>query len=148
MISNAVIIEVGDSCWTLPLGPLLDGEPCGIPVPGNTRSGEWQPVRVLNMGGLRVAREDTDPFRDFHQWRVASRLSDTEFGQWQSRFREAWQEIQQQHRAYAPALGAGLTTLMPLAAAQDGRDLSAASRQAFGAVAVALPPMRSPWLGC
>lgn len=28
---------------------------------------------------------------------------------------------------------------MPLAAAQDGRDLSAASRQAFGAIAVALP---------
>jgi uncharacterized protein len=139
VISNAVIIEAGDSCWALALGPLLDGEPCGAPVPGNTRSGEWQPVRALNMSGPRVVLEDTDPFRDFHQWRVAPRLSDTEFGQWQSTFRAAWQEIQRQHRSYAPALGAGLTTLMPLAAAQDGRNLSAASRQAFGAVAVALP---------
>ena len=139
VISNAVIIQVADSYWTLALGPLLDGEPCGVPVPGNARSGEWQPVRVLNMGGLRVALEDTDPFRGFHQQQVAPRLSDTEFGQWQSTSRGAWQEIQRQHRAYAPALGAGLTTLMPLAAAHDGQGLSAGSRQAFGAVAVALP---------
>jgi uncharacterized protein len=139
VISNAVIIRVADSYWTLALGPLLDGEPCGVPVPGNARSGEWQPVRVLNMGGLLVALEDTDPFRVFHQWQVAPRLSDTEFGQWQSRSRGAWQEIQRQHRAYAPALGAGLTTLVPLAAAQDGQGVSTASRQAFGAVAVALP---------
>ena len=34
VISNAVIIGVGDSCWTLALEPLLDGEPCGVPVPG------------------------------------------------------------------------------------------------------------------
>ena len=139
VIGNAITIQVGDSSWTLELGPLLDGEPCGVRNPGNARSGEWQPVRVLNMGGLRVALEDTDPFRDFHQWQAAARLSDTEFGQWQSTFRAAWQEIQRQHRAYAPALAAGLTTLTPLAAAQDGRDLGAASRQAFGAVAAALP---------
>lgn len=140
IISNALIIRVGESCWTLGLGRLLNGEPCSVPVPGNTRSGEWQPVRVLSVPGLRVPLEDTDPFRDLHQWQAAPRLGDAEFGQWQSTFRAAWREIQQEHGAYAAALGAGLTTLMPLAAAQDGRDLSAASRQAFGAVAVALPP--------
>ncbi len=139
VISNAVLLEAGDSCWTLPMGRLLGGEPCADPVPGNTRSAEWQPVRVLSAAGLRVALEDTDPFRDVHHWAVAPRLSDAEIGRWQSTFAEAWGEIQQQHQAYAPALGAGLTTLVPLAAAQDGRDLSAASRQAFGAVAVALP---------
>ena len=139
VISNAVTIAAGDSRWTFALGPLLAGEPCGAPVPGNTRSGEWQPVRALDMSGWRVALEDTDPFRDFHQGQVAPRLSDAEFGRWQSAFREAWQEIQGQHRAYAPALAAGLTTLVPLAPAQNGRDLSAASRRAFGAVAVALP---------
>ena len=139
IISNALIIAVGESCWTLGLGRLLNGEPCSEPVPGNTRSGEWQPVRVLSVPGLRVALEDTDPFRDSHQGQAAPRLGDAEFGQWQSTFRAAWREIQQEHGAYAAALGAGLTTLMPLAAAPDGRDLSAASRQAFGAVAVALP---------
>ena len=138
VISNAVVVEAGDSCWTLPISRLLGGEACVEPVPGNTGSAAWQPVRVLSAPGIRVALEDTDPFRDFHQWAVAPRLSDTEVGRWQSTFAEAWSEIQL-HRAYAPALGAGLTTLVPLAAAQDARDLSAASRQAFGAVAVALP---------
>ena len=35
---------------------------------------------------------------------------------WQRAFALAWQEIQANHPAYGPALAAGLTALMPLAA--------------------------------
>ena len=93
----------------------------------------------LRAPGICVALEDTDPYRDCHQWRAAPRLTDTEFAQWQRQFRDAWREIEREHGAYAPALAAGLTTLMPLGATRNGGDLSAAARDAFGTVAVALP---------
>jgi uncharacterized protein len=100
---------------------------------------EWQPVRMLSAPGLTVALEDTDPYRDSHHWPAAPRLSDPEYAQWQERFRAAWQEIVGEHGTYAPALAAGLTTVTPLQAAPAGHHISAAARQAFGAVAAALP---------
>lgn len=139
VISNAVVIQVGDSWWSLDLTGLLAGEPCATAVPGNTRSGEWQPRRVLRGAGFRVALEDTDPYRDCHPGRTAPRLTDAEAAQWQREFQAAWQEIEREHPEYAPSLTAGLTALTPLLAAPGGRDVSAASRSAFGAVAVALP---------
>ena len=135
VISNAVIIGVGESCWTLDLSALLAGEPCVDAVPGTTRSGEWQQVRVLHAAGLRVALEDTDPNRDCYPWRAAPRVTDADVTRWQRELGLAWHEIESQHAAYAPALAAWLTTLTPLAEVRDGREVSAASRQAFGAVA-------------
>ena len=63
------------------------------------RAASWQPVRRLCAPGIRVALEDTDPYRDCHQWQPAPRLTDAEFDQWQRQFREAWQEIECGHRA-------------------------------------------------
>jgi uncharacterized protein len=111
-------------------------------VPGAADSGlepGWEPVRVLTAPGIGVALEDTDPYRDCHQWPVAPRLTDEQFAEWQRGFAIAWREIQTHHPAYAPALAAGLTTLMPLAAGSDGSDVSAAARHGFGAVGAALP---------
>jgi uncharacterized protein len=139
VISNAVIIQVGESCWSLELTGLVCGEPCATAVPGNTRSGEWQPRRVLRGAGYRVALEDTDPYRDCHQWPAAPRLTDAEVAHWQHEFQGAWLEIEREHPEYAPSLTAGLTALTPLVAAPGGREVSAASRNAFGAVAIALP---------
>ena len=139
VITNAAIIRVGDSCWTLDLPGLVAGESCATAVPGNTRCGEWQAVRMLRGSGFCVALEDTDPYRDCHQWRPAPRLTDDEVALWQRELQAAWQEIEREHAEYAPALAAGLTALTPLAAPPDGRDVSAASRNAFGAVAIARP---------
>jgi uncharacterized protein len=136
---DAISIQARESCWTLALADLQDGPPSAVTVAGDGRSAEWQPVRTLRAPGLRVVLEDTDPYRDCHQWRAAPRLTEPEFNQWQRQFEDAWQEIVREHAAYAPALAAGLTTLMPLAAAQEGSDVSAAARHAFGAVAAALP---------
>ena len=100
---------------------------------------DWQPVRELRAGGFAVRLEDTDPYRDCHQWPVAGRLTADEAAGWQAQFEEAWRLIEQAYPRYAPGVAAGLTTLLPLANDVAGREISAAARQAFGAVAAALP---------
>jgi len=139
VISNAVIIRVGDDCWTLGLTGLLAGVPDLTASPGNARVAGWQPVRVLSAPGISLPLDDIDPYRDCHEWPVAPRLSDTEFARWDHTFAAAWQLIQRDHAAYAPALAAGLAALVPVGPGQPGRDVSAAARQAFGAVAAARP---------
>lgn len=139
VISNAVIIRVDEACWTLDLSEFLAGQACAIPVAGTGRPAEWQPVRMLQGPGYQMALEDTDPFRDCYHRPAATRLTETEFARWQQGLRAAWPEIERHHGAYAPSLAAGLSALMPLAAPQDGREVSAAASPSFGAVAMALP---------
>ena len=139
VISNAVIIRVDEACWTLGLPELLAGQACAIPVAGTSRLAEWQPVRMLHGPGYRMLLEDTDPFRDCYHRPAAARLTEAEYARWQQGLRAAWPEIERHHGAYAASLAAGLSTLVPLAAPQDGREMSAAARTSFGAVAVAWP---------
>nr|BFE83614.1 hypothetical protein GCM10020093_062150 [Planobispora longispora] len=108
---------------------------------GGHRDGQrgWHPVRRLSAGGFSVALEDTDPFRDCHQWPAAGRLTAEEAAAWQRAFEGAWALIESDHPEYAPGLRAGLTTLMPLTPAPEGREVSSTARHAFGAVAAALP---------
>jgi uncharacterized protein len=101
---------------------------------------DWQPVRRLRSGEFTVLLEDTDPYRDCHQWPAAPRLTPAEADAWQARFDAAWLLISGAHPRYAPAVAAGLRALMPLANDVPGREISAAARQAYGAVAAALPP--------
>lgn len=108
--------------------------------PGDAEPDEdWQPVRVLRAGEFAVRLEDTDPYRDCHQWPAAGRLTAAEAAAWQACFTEAWRLIEDAYPRYAPGVAAGLSTLVPLANDQPGREISAAARQAFGAVAAALP---------
>ena len=134
-----VSVRVGGSGWTLAGTDLVNGVAGPDASADGGRAASWQPLRRLCAPGIRVVLEDTDPYRDCHQRQPAPRLTDAEYAQWQRQFRAAWQEIECGHSAYAPALAAGLTTLMPLAAASDGGDLVAAATDAFGTVAVARP---------
>ena len=134
-----VSVRLGGRGWTLAGTDLASGAAGQDANAGRGPAASWQPLRTLSAPGIRVVLEDTDPYRDCHQRHPAPRLTDAEFAQWQRQFRAAWQEIECGHSAYAAALAAGLTTLMPLAAATDGGDLVAAARNAFGAVAAARP---------
>jgi uncharacterized protein len=143
-----VRVGLGPGIWRLSrprvlAGDALTAEPClaegVLDAVGSGPRPVWEPVRTLTAPGIRVALEDTDPYRDCHQWPAAPRVTDEEFADWQRRFALAWREIQTHHPAYAPALAAGLTTLMPLAAAPTGSDVSAAARHGFGAIGAALP---------
>jgi uncharacterized protein len=100
---------------------------------------DWEPVRELRAGAFAVRLEDTDPYRDCHQWPVAGRLTADEAAAWRAQFAEAWRLIEGAYPRYAPGVAAALTTLVPLAGDVRGREISAAARQAFGAVAAALP---------
>jgi uncharacterized protein len=100
---------------------------------------DWQPVRPLRSGAFAVALEDTDPYRDAHQWAAAGRLPAADADRWQRQFAVAWPLIERAFPDYLPGLRAGLSTLMPLAGVGPGREISAASRHAFGAVGAALP---------
>jgi len=108
--------------------------------PGARALGEdWQPVRRLHAADFAVALEDTDPFRDCHQWPAAQRLSAAEAAAWQAQFGEAWPMIEHSFPGYAAGVAGGLRAIMPLANDVPGQEISAAARQAFGAVAIALP---------
>ena len=137
--SNEAVIQLNGNCWTLAITSLLSGDATPAASASNRTSSHWQPVRRLTAPGICVALEDTDPYRDCHQWPALPRLTDSEYSRWQEQFQGAWQEIEATHAAYAPALAAGLNTLMPLAPAKEGSDVSATARHAFGAVAVAMP---------
>ena len=114
-------------------------EAAGPAACGQQAEPDWQPVRVLRSGEFTVRLEDTDINRDCHQWPAAPRLTAAEAAAWQAQFAEAWPLIEESFPRYAPGLAAGLTTVMPLANDVPGREISAAARQAFGAVAAALP---------
>jgi len=139
VISNAVIIRIGDSCWTLGLAELLSGQPSLAAAPGNSRSADWQPVRKLRVAGWSVSLDDIDPYRDCYPWPAAPRLPVAEVARWQAGFLRAWQEVRRGHPGFAPGLAAGLSTLTPLLPPAGQPDVSAAARQAPGAVAMSLP---------
>jgi len=131
---GAFTIEAGDGTWTI-RSATRTLEPAG---PAD-RGSRWQAVRHLSAPGLSVALEDTDSFRDCYGRPAVARLGEETITGWQSQFAMAWDLIQRQHGAYAPGLAAGLTAIVPLTAGDAGREVSATARQAFGAVAVALP---------
>jgi len=106
---------------------------------GSAQPANWQPIRALVAERATMALEDTDPYRDCHQWPAASRLSADQAESWQRLYRQAWTLIESEHGVYAPGLAAGLSTIMPMANDEPSREISAAARQAFGAIGAALP---------
>ncbi|MGH3262743.1 MAG: FxsB family cyclophane-forming radical SAM/SPASM peptide maturase [Trebonia sp.] len=140
-------VRIGADAWKLSRSRVLDG---GEALADHCRDGVldtadaaprpgWEPVRLLTAPGIRVAIEDTDPYRDCHQWPAAPRLTADEFAAWQRHFALAWAEIETHHPAYAQGLAVGLGALMPMAAAPAGSDVSAAARHGYGAIGTALP---------
>jgi uncharacterized protein len=139
VISNAVIVQAGDSYWTLERAALVAGQAVAVPAPGTSRPGDWQPVRMLHAPGWCLALDDTDPYRDGESGLAAPRLTDADVAGWQRDFERAWQLIEDEHAPYASGLAAGLTTLTPLTASPDGTTASTVARHAFGAVAASRP---------
>jgi uncharacterized protein len=134
-----VTIQASPECWVLSRSDLLNRTPRSFSRRPEHAAAEWEPVRVLTAPGLSVTLEDCDPYRDCHQHPAAPRLTTAGYRAWQQQFGTAWQQIVRDHREYASAIAASLTTIMPLQAGPEGRDVSAAARDAFGAIGVALP---------
>jgi uncharacterized protein len=152
---DTVVIRARSRSWTLARGQLMNderdagalegnglemaGKPGADTPEGSGWCADWQPVRALRAAGLRVTLDDVDPYRDCYRSKAAVRLTEAEFARWEGLLRLAGQEIGNFHDAFARALATGLTTLTPLVEAGDNLDAGATTRDAFGAVGVALP---------
>lgn len=101
--------------------------------------GPWQPVRLLTAPGYLVRLDDVDPDRACAQWPVTDRLTAAEVRRWQEAFTGAAAYIEAELPAHRDGLRAGLTTLVPLTPGAEGRAASSIARDAFGALAAALP---------
>ena len=112
--------------------------------PGYRRGGRRTGSRSASCepGNSRCGLRTPTPTATAISGRRPARLAAGEAAAWQAQFEEAWRLIEQAYPRYAPGVAAGLTTLLPLANDVPGREISAAARQAFGAVAAALPGER------
>jgi uncharacterized protein len=93
-------------------------------------------VRFLDVGGHPLLVEDLDPLRDCHRRPAAGRLTDEQAGHWQTMFDAAWDLIATRCPEYVPTLTVALSTVVPV----EGEPTGSSVRDAFGSVAVALPP--------
>ncbi|WP_438294980.1 FxsB family cyclophane-forming radical SAM/SPASM peptide maturase [Streptomyces sp. HUAS TT7] len=98
----------------------------------------WHPVRLFEGEGWSVAIEDTDPLRDCHKWPVSGRLAADEAKLWAEDLTGAWSLIRRELPAYADGVAAGLRLITPLHA-QERSNVSAACKEAWGAIGAARP---------
>jgi HEXXH motif-containing protein len=100
----------------------------------------WAVLRTVELEpGYAVAIEDQDPYRHCYQWRPAPPLDRAAADRFAARLVDAWRLIVAYHPAHADAMRIGLRSVVPLADPGPGGNVSAASRQASGSVALALP---------
>lgn len=97
----------------------------------------WRPARTVGAGGLRVLLEDTDPYRDCHDFAVTGALTAAEADSWAHTLSEAWPRLRADAPEQAGGLARGLRALTPLRPAVNGDQRSATARDAFGAAGVA-----------
>ncbi|MFB8167851.1 FxsB family cyclophane-forming radical SAM/SPASM peptide maturase [Kitasatospora purpeofusca] len=150
---DSVVVPVRDGALHLPtLGRLLLGGGVREALVTGGRTGwtartddgavagagdpRWQPIRRVGRG---IALEDLDPQRAVHRWPVEERLAAAEYLHWDGDLGAAADLLDRDLPEYAAGLWAGLSTVTPLQRRSDGRDVSSAARQAFGAVAIARP---------
>lgn len=133
VVAGAIDVRTEDGHWVIPPAATAGGHISrDAPL-------AWQPVRHLNGSPLSVAIEDTDPYRDCHQWTPSPRLAEADVGKWNACFEAAWQLMGSRHPEYLPGLTAGLRAIMPLRPEAGKANLGSAVRHAFGAVGMTLP---------
>lgn len=106
----------------------------------------WFPARRLSSSAdgvtVDVQLDDVDPFRRCPQLPTMARLSAAEVEDWQAKLDEAWSLLVADHRPRAEAIGAGISSLVPLMPTEVASELSASRHEAIGAVAMT-PPQSS-----
>jgi uncharacterized protein len=117
--------------------------PCRVAVDGHGRVAVdgivTEPVRhEARLGSLSLRIEDRDPARDRFGHPVAGPLTRDELAEWQLALDAAAEVLAARHPEALTEMAEALTTLVPLVPRADGHS-SATARNAFGALAIALP---------
>lgn len=106
---------------------------------GGERDDAWQPVRLIGDAQHPVRLEDLDPDRGCFGIPPAGRQSRQSADRWHELLLEAYVRLSAWKPGYAAQARASVRSIVPLAPDESGHELSGASRDAFGAIAVALP---------
>jgi HEXXH motif-containing protein len=101
----------------------------------------WLPLRRLGKAGQahQAVIDDLDPHRDCYLWSPSERLTPPQASDLRRLWDAAWQVLAEEYPRHAATIGATLRALVPLAGPAGAPPVSAASRNAFGAIAVSLP---------
>ena len=102
-------------------------------------TGARQAVRRVTAAGMTLTVDDVDPFRDCQAWAPARRLSPPEWKAWRTAIPAAARQLAAEVPAYADVVAAGLRSVVPMRPGPAGRNQSGTARNAFGALALALP---------
>ncbi|HEU5427465.1 MAG TPA: FxsB family cyclophane-forming radical SAM/SPASM peptide maturase [Actinocrinis sp.] len=106
--------------------------------------GDWLPATLVGSAGVhRICLEDQDPYRDCYDRRPVGSLTRSDVRVWDQAINDAMATLLRMAPAYATQIQAALRAIVPLsldpAPAPTGAGWGAASRDAFGAVGIALP---------
>ena len=118
-----------------------DGTAVAVPADHRQDAAGWWGLRELGPG-LRVALDDIDPFRNLAEPVRPDRLTTSEVDTWRSLLQQAWTLLEHDEPTAAEALAAGVSSLSPLARAdqQDDEEVrSASTAESFGAVLLSSP---------
>ncbi|MEU4242927.1 HEXXH motif domain-containing protein [Actinoplanes sp. NPDC026619] len=100
----------------------------------------WTATHVVELEpAFEILVEDQEPFRDVYQWRPEPRLDDDAAARFAGLLRDAWSILVDRHPRHADAMRVLLRMIVPLAKPAGGGNVSAASRQASGSIAVMIP---------
>ncbi|GIH06039.1 hypothetical protein Rhe02_41060 [Rhizocola hellebori] len=94
----------------------------------------WEPAWRVDFDGLRLVVEDSDPYRDCHEWTPGPRLTEAAAKLWTDSAMGAWQDIRRHVPEQVPGMRIGLAAITPLVDSQEGVNRAATSRHAFGAL--------------
>ncbi|GAA2327317.1 aKG-HExxH-type peptide beta-hydroxylase [Dactylosporangium salmoneum] len=121
---DSAVVEGGPD--GLRAGPVRAAAPPTEEGPG------WAPLRRLGAG---IALEDADPHRDCFDWPPSARLDGPAAEGLRRSVEGALDLLDEHHPAHAAGIRATLRSLVPVTA-PGGGNVSAASRWAFGAIAI------------
>ncbi|GAA1754005.1 aKG-HExxH-type peptide beta-hydroxylase [Luedemannella helvata] len=96
----------------------------------------WLPVRRLSDGDPEVLLDDIDPYRSCYSWPPLDRLSDQDFDRLRTAWAEATRILDHEHPCHADGVRAALRCVVPVMPPSAGHTVSAASRFAYGAIAI------------
>jgi uncharacterized protein len=141
-IRDGAVYLPGVGALTVPAGPartaVLRVSPAGLRCRAGGQG--WQTVRRVTAAGMSIAVEDVDPFRDCQVWPAADRLSAATWRTWRQALAAAARQLAAELPAYADVIRVGLRSVVPIRPDPAGSSRSGTARQAFGALALAMPP--------